>query len=139
MRVLNKIIENQKRPRKYGLEELLYQSEIHTIMLIGKNKGLGVTELAAKAGITKGAISQMVNKLETKGLIKKYTNPENNAKVVVELTNKGKVAFFSHERFHEEIDSELYSFLDSLSLNKLAVLEDFFELLEKGIDKRSET
>ena len=92
VRVLNKTIENQKRPRKYGLEELLYQSEIHTIMLIGKNKGLGVTELAAKAGITKGAISQMVNKLETKGLIKKYTNPENNAKVVVELTNKGKVA-----------------------------------------------
>lgn len=139
VRVINKIVENQKKPRRYGLEELLYPSEIHTIMLIGKNRGSGVTDLAARAGITKGAISQMVNKLETKGLIKKYANPDNNAKVVLELTNKGKVAFYSHERLHEAMDQELYSFLDSLSKERMTILEDFFELLERGTDKRSET
>ena len=139
LRVLNKFLENQKRPRRYGLDELLYPAEIHMVMLIGENRGAGVTELATKAGITKGAVSQMANRLANKGLIKKSTDPENNSRVILELTNKGKVAFYSHERFHEETDREFFAYLDGLTPKKMATLERFLGLLEKGIDKRSET
>jgi DNA-binding MarR family transcriptional regulator len=139
VRVLNKYVENQKKPRKYGLEERLYPAEIHMIMLIGDNKGSGVMDLSEKAGITKGAVSQMLKRLENKDLIEKGGDPDNSKKIVLKLTNRGNVAYYYHKKLHEEMDGELYAFLDSLSQMKLKALEDFFMLFEKGIDKRSET
>ena len=103
LRILNKLLENQKRPRYYGLKELLYPAEMHLISLIGDNPGLGVTELAHKGGVTKGAISQIAQKLVKKRLITKMSDPDNGTRVLFELTNKGKVAFYSHERMHEEV------------------------------------
>ena len=139
VRVLNKYVENQKKPRKYGLEELLYPAEMHMIMLIGNNRESGVMELARKAGITKGAVSQMVKRLENKELITKSADPDNSKRVVLELTSKGKVAYYYHRKLHEDMDGELFTFLDGLNQTKLKALEDFFMLFERGIDKRSET
>ena len=139
VRVLNLYLENQKKPRKYGLEELLYPSEVHLIMMIGQNPSAGVTELARKAGVTKGAISQMIQKLVKKQLIRKSQDPENSKKAVLTLTNKGKIAYYSHERMHEEIDRELFVYLKKLRASELKVLQRFFSLLEAGFIKRSET
>jgi len=139
VRILNKYVENQKRPRKYGLDEMLYPAEIHMIMLIGNNKSSGVMALAKKAGITKGAVSQMVKRLENKGLIKKSVHPNNAKMIVLNLTNKGNVAYYYHKRLHEKMDKALYEFMDGLTSPKIKVLEDFFALFEEGIDKRSET
>lgn len=136
LRVLNKFLENQKKPRNYGLDELLYPSEVHTIMLIGQNPGTGVTEIASKCGITKGAVSQMVYKLEQKELISKETDPVDNKRVSLKLTNKGKIAFYSHERMHEKIDKQLLDFLDNLKPGQHKLLQQFLLLIESGIDKR---
>ena len=40
------MIDNEKKPRLYGLKEPLYTSEIHMLMMIGQNPEAGVTELA---------------------------------------------------------------------------------------------
>jgi DNA-binding MarR family transcriptional regulator len=139
LKVLNKFLANQKRPRRYGLPELLYPAEVHLIMLIGKYPGNGVTELASKSGVTKGAVSQMVQRLEQKRLITKSTDPRNRTRIVLELTNKGRVAYYSHERLHEDADRDLFDFLGGLHSAQLNLLERFLELVERGIDKRSET
>jgi DNA-binding MarR family transcriptional regulator len=139
LRVAGKFCENQKQPRKYGLDEKLYPSEIHLIALIGNNPQKGVTRLAEMSGITKGAISQTLKKLEDKGLVKKLPDPDSGVRIVLELTNKGKIAFYSHERMHEEIDRELISFLENQPRSKLMFIEEVFFMMEKGIDKRSET
>ena len=136
LRVFNKFMENQKKPRRYGLEEFLYPSEVHLLMLIGRYPDFGVTALAEKGAVTKGAVSQMVHKLVNKGLIKKKPDPENTRKVVLELTSKGKIAYFSHERMHEEMDRELFSFLKKLKPGQLKVIEEFLAHIESGIDKR---
>jgi len=138
-RIFNKYAENQKRPREYGLDEPLYPSEIHTLMLIGNKPGSGVTDLAKRAGITKGAVSQMIKRLENKELITRSPNPDNKRKVILNLTNKGKVAYYSHEKYHEESDRELLAFLRGLSRSRLRLLEEFLVLIEKGVDKRFET
>jgi DNA-binding MarR family transcriptional regulator len=139
LRILNKFVENQKKPRRYGLEELLYPAEVHLVTLIGNNPGVGVTELALKGGVTKGAISQMAQKLVNKGVITKEQDPTIGTRVIFKLTNKGKVAFYSHQRMHEDIDRELFAFVDSLRPAQFRVLEQFLDLIEQGIDKRSET
>jgi DNA-binding MarR family transcriptional regulator len=136
LRVFNKFLENQKKPRRYGLEELLYPSEAHLLMLIGRYPDLVVTGLAEKGAVTKGAVSQMVHKLINKGLIKKKPDPINTRKVVLELTSKGKIAYYSHERMHEEMDRELFAFLKRLKPGQLQVVEEFLVHVESGIDKR---
>ena len=139
IRILNKALANQRKPRQYGLEDMLYPAEVHMVMLIGQYPTSGVTELAAKAGTTKGAVSQMIQRLVNKELIYKTASPSSGRRVILELTNRGKVAFYSHERLHEKSDMDLISFIKSLNLAQVKVLEQFLILVEQGIDKRSET
>ena len=135
IRVMNKFMDNQKRPRKYGGDELLYPSEIHTIMMIGNNEGIHVSELARIAGVTKGAVSQIVGKLAKKGLVRKVEDPGNASKILLELTNKGKVAFYSHERMHEEMDAPLFEYLRKLTDKEMQVMLDMLSKLEKMADR----
>lgn len=139
LRILNKYVQNQKKPRYYGLEEMLYPSEVHLVTLVGSNPGLGVTQLALKGGVTKGAVSQMVHRLVNKGIMTKEQDPQSGTRVILKLTNKGKVAFYSHQRMHEDVDRELFAFIRDLRPAQVGVLKQFLDLVERGIDKRSET
>ena len=136
MRVFNKFARNEKKVRKYGVDVLLHPSEIHTVMLIGNNAGQHVSELARIAGVTRGAISQVVAKLEKKGLIKKIEDPENSLKTIPSLTNKGWVTYWAHEQFHEELDADLYEYLKDLTDTEIAAIESFLLNMEKMADKR---
>ncbi len=136
LRVFNKFARNEKKARHYGMDELLHPSEIHMIMLIGNNPGVHISELARSAGITRGAVSQVAAKLEKKGLIKKMGDPGHSLKMVPELTNKGKVAYYAHEQYHEEIDDELNEYLKRMTDEKITVIEDFLINIEKMADKR---
>ena len=134
LRVINKIFRNEKAPKHYGIDVLLHPSEIHMVMFIGNNKGTHLSELARIVGVTRGAVSQVVAKLEKKGLVEKAEDPENNLKTVPVLTNKGQVAYWNHERMHEEVDAELFTFIEKLSEKEIGVIENFLRHLEKMAD-----
>ncbi len=70
-RLINKYIQHSKTPKSYGTEDMLYMSEVHMIEVIGSYEGITTTKLAAALGITKGAVSQTVSKLEKKAMINK--------------------------------------------------------------------
>lgn len=91
-------------PRKYGTEDELYMVEAHTINLIGEKSKVSPSYLANLTNKTKGAISQMVDKLLKKGLVIKYKNPTNNREVIIELSDKGKQAY----KYHKELDQIEY-------------------------------
>jgi DNA-binding MarR family transcriptional regulator len=135
VRVFNKFSENEKKPRYFGVPELMHASEIHMVMHIGDNPGVHVSELARIAGVTRGAVSQLVGKLEKKGLITKTEDPENSLKTVPVLTNKGKVAYYAHARRHEEIDEELFDFLNRLTDAEFSLVEAFLNHLDKMADR----
>ena len=69
IRILNKMDVDEKVPKDFGSGDLLHCSEIHTIMAIGKNPGINVTNLSRLLGISRSAISQMMNRLKKKGLV----------------------------------------------------------------------
>lgn len=135
LRVFNKFNENQKSPRNYGIAELLYPAEIHMVMNIGDHPGIHMAELARIAGVTRGAVSQLVTKLENKGLVVKKTDPQNNLKTLPMLTTKGKIAYYAHEQHHEEINREMYDFFQSLSEDNFAAIEQFLCHLEAMADR----
>ncbi len=135
VRVLNKCVENEKKPRYFGVPELLHGSEIHMVMHIGDNPGMHVSELARIAGVTRGAVSQLVSKLEKKGLVTKKGDPENSLKTVPVLTNKGKVAYYAHARRHEKMDEGLFEFVNRLTDDEFALIENFLHHLDKMADR----
>ena len=134
LRVINKIIRNEKAPKHYGVDVLLHPSEIHMVMFIGNNKGNHLSELARIVGVTRGAVSQVVAKLEKKGLVEKEEDPDNHLKTVPVLTSKGQVAYWNHEQQHEKADIELFAFMDRLSDKEVGVIENFLRHLEKMAD-----
>lgn len=89
-------------PRKYGTEDEIYMVEVHTLNLIGDKVKTTTSELAKMTNRTKGAISQMVDKLIKKELAIKYKNPDNNREVIIELTEKGKVVYDYHKKLDEK-------------------------------------
>ena len=84
----------------FGTGVLMHTKEIHTIQAIGRHPGINVTRLAEQAGVTKGAVSQTINKLVRKGLVRKTHAPGNEKEVILELTDLGWVGFQNHEKFH---------------------------------------
>jgi DNA-binding MarR family transcriptional regulator len=136
LRVINKFSRNESKPRCFGIDELLHPSEIHMVMLIGDNPGTHGAELARVAGITRGAVSQFLAKLEKKGLIEKKSDPQHNLKRVPTLTNKGKVAYYAHEQFHEEKDADLYAYLEQLDEKEAMAISNFLIELEKMADRK---
>ena len=121
----------EKTPRSFGTDELLSSTEIHLIELIGDNKeSLSVTDLARLIGVTKGAISQRLKKLEAKGLTVKKEDPQNISRSIVQLTSKGKAAFFSHKHWHEKMDGGYKAYFMNLDKDKVQFLHEFMARVE---------
>ncbi|MCT4686204.1 MarR family winged helix-turn-helix transcriptional regulator [Vallitalea sp.] len=127
MTMTEKISNCGKSPRNYGTDVDIYRSEIHIIKLIGDYANLHVSEIARKFGVTKGAISQSLKKLERKGLVEKYLDETNNTRLLVKLTDKGEIAYLSHEEHHKVSDKDILQYLYELSDHELEVVVTFIE------------
>ncbi len=123
--------------RNFGTDDDLSVSEIHLIEAVGENEGLSVTDLAGRLGITKGAVSQTLKKLETKELVAKRVDPANASRITVKLSTKGKVAYYSHLQWHEAMDGGFRDYFVNLSEEKIRFMDEFLSLLEQFLKKRS--
>lgn len=93
--------------RTYGTDDLLYMTEVHTISLIGRAPRITITEIALKTNKTKSAVSQIVDKLKTKGMLEKVKDSEDNRRFILILTEKGEIIY----RYHEDLDRHSYQSL----------------------------
>ena len=134
VRIVNKFNRFEKVPMDFGVEEMLYPSEIHTIEAIGKNYRINVTRLAELMGITKGAVSQMVNKLVRKAFVKKVRFPRSEKAVFLELTPKGQKAFDGHAKFHEEMVLDFLKYAEKISHKDFRKFKEIFTKIEYHLD-----
>ncbi|MDC7126717.1 MAG: MarR family transcriptional regulator [Spirochaetales bacterium] len=135
MCLVEKIAATSKCSYHFETDTDIYRREIHAIKLIGDHSSLHVSEIARKFGVTKGAVSQILKKLEKKGLIQKFRDEENNTRMLVRLTEKGQTAYDAHEKYHRQYDSEIYDFLDKISPSELKIINEFVEMIDKMWDK----
>lgn len=130
-----KIARNSNKAQNFGTDVEIYRSEIHIINIIGLYKGIHISEIARKFGVTKGAISKAIKKLEKKGLVEKLIDKDNNTRTIVILTDKGTQAYEGHEEYHQQNDKYLYSFFDSLNERELLVLETFLQKANEMVER----
>lgn len=91
----------EKKQNDYGTGELYTSTEAHTVTLIEDNPGITVTQIAVDTFRTKSAVSQMVSKLEAKGLIRREQNPRNAKQQLLYVTEKGLELSHCHKQYDE--------------------------------------
>lgn len=102
-----------KKPRDYGTGEVYTSSEVHTLQDISTIPQVTVTDLAARYGKTKGAVSQIIKKLESKGLITRIASGENDNRCFFQLTAKGEALNAAHRHYDDVHAGEI---MDALRL-----------------------
>ncbi|MGF7050066.1 DNA-binding MarR family transcriptional regulator [Paenibacillus sp. DS2015] len=135
-RVVNKYIANDKKPNYYGTDILLHASEVHTIDVIGKHEDVNITQLAKYQGVTKGAVSQMINKLCKKELVNKEASPQTENEVVLNLTLKGRVVYESHLEYHRLFYKRLSIMIEKLPADSIRIFNNMICELEAVLDER---
>ncbi len=135
IRILNKAYALEKKPVDMGHGVLLYPSEFHVIETVGKHPAENLTSIASHLGVTKGAISQMVKKLEKKGLVKKVHIPGNKKDIVLELTDFGKEAFEWHRSLHESMETGIRKELERITDDEIEAFLRVYGHLEGMLDR----
>ncbi len=93
----------------------LFPSELHVVEAIGNGYANNITSLSVKFGITKGAVSQVVNKLFCKGFVSKERNVDYGKEIIISLTVKGWEAFKIQDKFHKRMLEEFLGYLDGFT------------------------
>ncbi|WP_320170231.1 MarR family transcriptional regulator [Maridesulfovibrio sp.] len=125
MLLLEKISNTTKAYKSFGTDVNIYRSEIHVIQLIGDRGSIHISQISRLIGVTKGTVSQIVKRLEGKGLVEKIVDKANNTRQLASLTDKGKTAYKAHVEFHSRQHAEMNSFIVSLTEEQQAVLDTF--------------
>ena len=121
----------EKTPRRFGTDEPLTGTEVHLLEIIGDNSEcLSVSDLSRLLGITKGAVSQNLKRVEKKGLIFKEEDPENLSRLIVKLTFKGKTSYYAHKHWHQTMDGGFKEYFLGLDQSKLDFLIEFMNKVE---------
>jgi DNA-binding MarR family transcriptional regulator len=89
-KLINAVVFLEKRPFRLSPGEVLFPSEVHMLDAVHDLAGANVQRLAAALGITKGAVSQTLRRLELKGLIRKGSDPRAGRHVIPILTDEGR-------------------------------------------------
>ena len=140
-RVITKVESMHTPSFSFGTGLEMHTKEIHTVQAIGRNSGINITKLAEQAGVTKGAVSQTINKLVRKGLVQKSHPPGNEKEVVLGLTDLGWIGFHNHEKFHmdtlniarEYYGDDLESILERIDL----AVDDIYKMLTAYEERRN--
>ncbi|MDB6061703.1 MAG: hypothetical protein JWM78_1806 [Verrucomicrobiaceae bacterium] len=131
-RLLNKILWGRKYPRDYGSGELLHMAEAEILDRVGSCEKITTTLLAEQLGVSKAAISTLVNKLETKRYLSKTTSALHRNIKYLSLTKKGVTSRDGFRAYREQ----LHGYLDGISkaelrghINVLLRMENFIDVL----------
>jgi len=134
LRIVRTYNSMEKLPAKHGSKHELYHSERHILDVIGDNPAMNVSELAAVIGVTKGAISQVVRKLESKGLVQRFKKSTNDKEVFIELTKAGRDIHHQRGQTNRDTLLPLVEELKRHPDDKVAFLVSMFRWLDAYMD-----
>lgn len=125
----------EKKQNDYGTGELYTSTEAHTVTLIEDHPGITVTQIAEETFRTKSAVSQMVSKLEAKGLIRREQNPRNAKQQLLYVTEKG----LELSRCHKQYDEVMIPLKDLIALygpESVSKFSDIIQYVNSHMQKR---
>jgi DNA-binding MarR family transcriptional regulator len=123
--------ELESTPRDYGTGELLYSSDIHTVVAVARQPGCNLTQLASALGVSKPAASKFTRKLLRIGYLVKEKQAANAKEVSFSLSPKGRRAEQAHQRFTRKVFGPLQAVESGLSASDRRVIHRFLEAIDR--------
>jgi DNA-binding MarR family transcriptional regulator len=134
IQVINKTIFKEKKKIFNFKGVSLYPSEVHLMLVIKNDIDTNATEIARQLGLTKGAISQTLSRLEKKGIIRKTKDPYKKNELTLSLTGFGKKAYEICQSSQASFIEAHEGFLAKLNSRETEVIFNFLLHMEKAID-----
>jgi DNA-binding MarR family transcriptional regulator len=100
-RAIRRAINERVSP--YGLTVLQYT----TLSVLGRRGGLSNAQLARRAYMSPQAMSEVLEALESKGLVRRKPHPNHRRVYPAELTAKGRRVLAGCEREVDELETEM--------------------------------
>jgi len=126
-RLTNKLVFLEKRYvfRHGGLT--LHPSELHLLLAVRDEPEANATKLAARLAVTKGAVSQILKRLEDKGVVEKATDPSQKNEITVSFTKLGDKAISAFLKGREGQHRRFSAYLQSLSAAEKKTIRAFLD------------
>ena len=102
---------------------------------INETPDLNAGKMAQKLGISNGAVSQTLTRLERKGIIKKTKDPALKNELTVTFTESGQAAIRGFERQQAPALTILNNYFKNLSATDQKAIERFLAHLEEFLIK----
>lgn len=133
-RIINQILSLKKRSffQFEGVE--FYPSEVHLLLVIKEKSATNATKMAGELGITKGAVSQTLSRLEKKGVLTKTKDPYKKNELTINFTSFGAAAFKYYNTRITKLNKKHDRYLNSFSDKEKVVIERFLTHVEKMIE-----
>lgn len=131
---LTRLIEDaKKKPKDYGNGILLYHAEVQLLDTISRYPEENVSGLSELLGITKGAITQIVEKLRHKELIITVSRKDNKKEKYFCLTDQGQIWMATHRSLHKQSNESICNFINTLNPNEVDAVFRFLDQLKQCI------
>ncbi|TFH10230.1 MAG: MarR family transcriptional regulator [Candidatus Thorarchaeota archaeon] len=107
--------------------ENLHPSEVQLLMFLDHVQATNITAIAEKMGLTKGAISQTLSRLEKKGIISKKSFPEKKNELEVQFTISGEDLMMQLNKGKKSLEGKYQRYIQTLSAQDKQAISDFLD------------
>ncbi|WP_027107809.1 MarR family winged helix-turn-helix transcriptional regulator [Lacticigenium naphthae] len=138
--IFNDVLAIEAESLRDGEFSDLSIKEMHTIEAIGMYKEHTTTEVSRKLGITVGTLTVSVNHLVKKGYVERVRSEDDRRVVKLGLTNKGRLLYRVHDKFHRDMVKETIDEMDpeeaQMLTKGLRNLYQFLEVTKQQLKKK---
>jgi DNA-binding MarR family transcriptional regulator len=129
-------MELERKPRRFHSGIEMFSGEMHLLETIGDQPGCSVTALAGWFGVSKGAVSQTLKRLDKKNLIVRETDPRNLSRVRLSLNKAGQAIYKEHKEWHRQrLDGGLLDLMNDLSEEEGQFLHRSFDRFNRVLQE----
>lgn len=140
-RVLNKllvqlfgdILKIEEKALQGGQFADLSVTEIHIIEAIGVDKERTMSEIANGLSITVGTLTTAINRLINKEYVERKRIEKDKRVVLINLTEKGELAYEHHGEFHDEM---IKGAINGMSIDEELVLISSLDKITKFFEEK---
>lgn len=113
--------------------EKLHPSEVQLLMHLFHVQNTNVIAIAKKMGLTKGAISQTLSRLEKKGIIIKEMHPGHELRI--QFTEAGNLLMILLNKSKKSLERKYLRYIKSLSEPNKQVVSEFLDKMLSIMEK----
>ncbi|MCC8990098.1 MAG: MarR family transcriptional regulator [Staphylococcus sp.] len=132
--MFNKIAWLNKSEMQEALKDYK-SSEVHCIEAINELDNPNVRSLTEQLFMTRGAISKLTKRLQSKKLVESYQNEHNKKEIYFRLTPKGQQVYHTHQQLHAKFDARDQDVFESLTQQEFESIQHFIEKYNQHLDK----